>query len=314
MDALVCKGYQQAALFICKLRGGSQPILVEGTNGLLYVLKFNDNLQGPQVPFNEVAGAELFRAFHLPVAQWEPLLITGSFLDANPGCWPLIGPDRCRPQTGLCFASRFLGDPVRRLIEVLPGSSLSRIRNRASFWLAWLLDVCCDHADNRQAIFSEDSKGWLHASFIDSGHLLRGAHGDRKPNIWSSRYLDPRIYEGMRATDATTCRRTIDAFNPDRAHARILNMPRDWMSPPAVRALNHSLDRLADRLLARAIWEMLLDSSTLYARTPESEFGCNAHENLSDTSHGAIPQPGVPASCEAKPRRMLPQHCLPALA
>ena len=298
MGALTGKKYQRAALFICKLRGGSQPILVEGANGLLYVLKFNDNQQGPQVPFNEVAGAEIFRAFRLPVAEWEPLLVTGSFLDANPDCWPLIESEPCRPQAGLCFAARFLGAPVRPLLEVLPGSSLSRIRNRSSFWLAWLLDVCCDHADNRQAIFSADSEGWLHAFFVDSGHLLRGAHGDRKPNIWSSRYLDRRIYEDISRKDATIFRRTIEGFNAERTRARILAMPQDWISPLAVRALSGSLDRLADRLLAIAIWEMLLNS-----RTPENE-----------TVHQRLPQSEIPAAREEESPLLLPQHRLTALA
>lgn len=307
MSALRGKKYQQAALFICKLRGGSQPILVEGTNGLLYVLKFSDNLQGPQVLFNEVAGAELFRAFRLPVAQWEPLLITGSFLDANPECWPLIGPEPCRPQPGLCFASRFLGTPGRPLLEVLPGSSLSRIRNRTSFWLAWLLDVCCDHTDNRQAIFSQDSEGWLHASFIDSGHLLRGAHGDRKPNIWSSRYLDPRVYENISATDAPLDRHIIASFDADQARARILAMPQDWMSPPAVRVLTHSLNRLGDRLLVRAVWEILLDSRML-----DSETARGAQRSEDNT--GAPPQPAEQTSCEVEPCLLLPQHGLAALA
>jgi hypothetical protein len=88
-----------AAKFVCNLRGGSQPILVEASDGLLYVAKFTDNLQGPNLPFNESIGSELYRACGLAVPLWKPLLVTDDFLDQNPGCWLQTAAGRLRPDS-----------------------------------------------------------------------------------------------------------------------------------------------------------------------------------------------------------------------
>src|SRR5580658_9861927 len=121
----------QAAHFVCKLRGGSQPILVEGTNGLHYVLKFMNNPQGLNVLFNEAAGVELFGAHGLPVPRWEPVTVTDSFIDRNRECWIESPEGSLRPQAGLCFASAFLASAGKRLLGILPGTSFGRVRNRS---------------------------------------------------------------------------------------------------------------------------------------------------------------------------------------
>jgi len=296
MGALVGGDCQRAALFICKLRGGSQPILVEGTNGVLYVLKFSDNPQGPNVPFNEVAGAELFHACGLPVPGWDPLLLTDEFIDSNRDCWPVVEAEPRRPRAGLCFASRFLGSQNQQLIEILPGSAFNRIRNRAHFWLAWFIDICCEHIDNRQAIFLRDSEGWLHASFIDSGHLLSGARGDSKPNFWSPRYLDPRIYNGISSLDIAKYRRVLFTLNADAVFARILEMPQDWQLPSAVAALTRCLSRIANRQFANVIWEMLQKECT-----PGSETGRDGHQVEAGDEGRALLQLGIPARRREEP-------------
>src|SRR5580698_1050275 len=103
------------------LRGGSQPILAHATDGLVYVVKFANNLQGPNLLFNESAGYELYRACGLPVPDWTPLWVTDSFLDGNRDCWMQTPEGRLRPSSGLCFGSLFLGQKGDRLFEIVPG-------------------------------------------------------------------------------------------------------------------------------------------------------------------------------------------------
>jgi hypothetical protein len=188
------KDFALATQYIRKLRGGSQPILVQASDGLLYVVKFTNNLQGPNVPFNESIGTELYRACGLAVPSWKPVLVTNSFLDKNPDCWMQTPAGRLRPDSGLCFGSRFLGGDGIRLLEILPGTSFERVRDRKNFWLAWLIDICAEHVDNRQAVFVEDSDGSLDPSFFDMGHLFGGPKADQAKHFRASRYLDPRIY------------------------------------------------------------------------------------------------------------------------
>jgi hypothetical protein len=94
------------------LNGGSQPILAQASNGLFYVVKFINNLQGPNLLFNESIGSELYRACGLSVPSWEPLIVSESFIESNPGCWMQTPEGRRRPASGLCFGSRFSSGKV----------------------------------------------------------------------------------------------------------------------------------------------------------------------------------------------------------
>ncbi|MFP5208233.1 MAG: hypothetical protein ACLGRW_02975 [Acidobacteriota bacterium] len=264
------KSFARAERFICKLRGGSQPILVEDTDGLLYVLKFASNLQGANVPFNESVGSDLFKACGLAVAPWKSVLVTNSFLDRNPGCW-IETPDGVhRPDTGLCFGSRFLGTRGKRLREILPGTSYKRISNRISFWLAWLIDVCCDHADNRQAVFHEDTREMLHAYFIDMGHLFGGPKGEERPCFLASRYLDPRIYVDITSKEAAEILRTIGSLNSCKLWRRAQALPPEWRSASAARALQQSFDRLGNRDWVKMTLEVILDSRLQRGKSGQS--------------------------------------------
>ncbi len=55
--------------YVRNLRGGSQPILARASDGFLYVVKFANNLQGPNLLFNESAGSELYLACGLPIPE-----------------------------------------------------------------------------------------------------------------------------------------------------------------------------------------------------------------------------------------------------
>ena len=131
----------------------------------------------------------------------SPLDQSTECIERAPGLGSMVAdiPERrLRPASGLCFGSRFLGGNDKRLLEVLPGSSFKLVRIRVSFWLAWLIDVCADHVDNRQAIFVEYAGGWLDAHFIDHGHLFGGPGRTRRAtfalpailiDVFTARYL-----------------------------------------------------------------------------------------------------------------------------
>jgi len=252
------EGFVVARGFVRKLRGGSQPILVEGTDNCLYVLKFNNNMQGNHLPFNESAGTELYKACGLAVPEWKPLFVSDGFLDRNPGCWMETSEGLRRPEAGLCFASCFLGRPGTRLLEILPGTSHQKVRNRMSFWLAWLLDVCSDHTDNRQAIFEQGADGKLDACFIDMGNMFGGPKGDLEALPIASRYLDPRIYADIPIHAATDLLNFVHALNLSKLRRRVLALPEDWKVSSALQRFDQSFDRLQNRDLLREYLETIL--------------------------------------------------------
>jgi len=246
--------------YIRNLRGGSQPILALASDGFLYVVKFLNNPQGPNVLFNEIAGSELYRACGLAVPEWRSLLLSDSFIDKNPESWMQTPEGRLRPTAGLCFGSRFMEGDGKRLIEFLPRSSFTRVRNRTSFWLAWLIDVCAEHTDNRQAIFVEDAEGWLDARFVDHGHLFGGPKAVQKKSFLASRYLDPRIYEGVSSEDRLGFMESIRALDSDKLWQRIEATPVDWRQASAFDGFARSLERLSKSFLVQNVLDTIIDA------------------------------------------------------
>jgi len=254
------KDFALVTKFMRNLRGGSQPILVQASDGLFYVAKFTNNLQGPNISFNEGIGSELYRACGLAVPAWKPLLLTDSFLDRNPDCWMQDQDGPLRPASGLCFGSRFLGGDDSHLLEVLPGTSLGRVSNRKSFWLAWMIDICAGHTDNRQALFLEEASGWLAAFFVDHGHLFCSPYGNGRRHFLASRYLDPRIYQSVSSQNLLDCQSVAASLDIDRLWGVVDALPEEWRTPSALDSFAQCLSRLSTPRLLQGVLDAMLDA------------------------------------------------------
>jgi hypothetical protein len=243
----MCSDLPVSTFFFRKLRGGSQPILVQASDRSFYVVKLPRNLQGPNLLFNESAGSELYHALRIPTPDWTPLLVTDDFLDRNPGCWfaSLKGP--VRPHAGLAFASPFLGTGRHPAMDILPQISHALIEDRLNLWVAWIIDVCSHHADNRQALFTETDHATLTCTFIDFGHMFGGPEGLDDPLPAASRYLDWRIYPQMVTEELCKVTNVVKGFNADRLWHRVAHLPEEWKTIPALRAFNHALHCLSSQ-------------------------------------------------------------------
>lgn len=273
--------------YVRNLRGGSQPILAQASDGQLYVIKFANNLQGPNLLFNESAGSELYRACGLPVPEWTPLWISDSFLDRNPDCWMQTEEGRLRPASGLCLGSRFLGEDGKRLFEILPGPMFKRVRNQVSFWLAWLIDVCAEHVDNRQAIFIEDAEGWLDAYFVDHGHLFGGPNAELKRHFSSSRYLDQRIYGQVSSETLLGFQNILHALDADTLRKRIEAIPAEWSHASAREGFERCLQRLKTPSLLLQVVETIVTDIERRAETVSGIAGGQQQ------FHFAVQHPGL---------------------
>jgi hypothetical protein len=156
-----------------------------------------------------------------------------------------------------------------RPFEILPRTSFERVHNPANFWLAWLVDVCAEHVDNRQAIFIEDAIGWLKTSFIDFGHFFGGPKADLKKHFRASRYLDSRIYGQVSSEALLVFRNVIRALDTDKLYLRIASIPAEWRYASAVDGFDRCLERLANPLLVQNVLETIVDD---IERKPESRF------------------------------------------
>lgn len=184
-----------AVHFIRKMRGGSQPALIRCNDEKLYVVKFFNNQQGPNVLANEVLGNELLNAFNLPTPKWKPVFISNFFIRENPeasfetqfGSFPI--------ESGLHFGSEFLGgEHTGQVYEWLPSAFRNRMVNPEDFLGIHIFDVWANHCDHRQSLFATgDSNASIRAVFIDNGHLFGGPGWKLQRRQGESLYLDRRL-------------------------------------------------------------------------------------------------------------------------
>lgn len=255
-----------ATRFIRKLRGSSQPILVGASDGRKYVIKFPNNLQGPNVLCNEALGTELYSAIGLPVPAWAPITISERFIAANPEC-RLEGPHGwVEPEAGLCFGSALIGDSVGSPLEILPGTFWARLSNRSDFWLAWIVDLCADHWDNRQAVFLQDC-GVLSAVFIDHGHMFGGPDGRHKTPLLGPRHLDHRVYTSLDKEARMNLLRICGNLITEELLKKAAMIPDTWATDSAIQNYLGCVDRLS-----RAdIWEKSLQTILASVECPHAK-------------------------------------------
>jgi hypothetical protein len=227
---------------------------------MLYVVKFSNNLQGANLLFNECAGSELYRACGLAVPSWKALLVSDSFLERNRDCWMRSSEGYIRPTSGLCFGSHFLGGDGVHLQEILPKTDFKRVNNCTSFWLAWLIDICAEHVDNRQVVFRKTGSGWLDAFFIDHGHLFGGPKGVLRRHFQASRYLDPRIYGSVSSRQLLVFQKVLRCMDRDKLWRAIQTMPDHWKTRSALDGLDRCLCRLSTAKLLQNIVDTMVEA------------------------------------------------------
>jgi len=241
------------------MRGGSQANLVLADDGCFYVVKVQDNLQGPNLLFNESAGYELYRSFGLKTPNWQTLQLSESFIEKNRAFWIHDLHDSRPPKPGLCFGSQFLGLEGIRTLEILPARSHKLIQNRADFWLAWVIDACAEHADNRQALFTEDTNSLLYATFLDHGSMFRGADGKSRHNIRASRYLDHRIYPDLTLMQQREIESHFANLDTEALLERIKALPEAWKTSSALQNFEQTLNCLSSGTLVRNLLQTMFD-------------------------------------------------------
>ncbi len=239
------EGPARTTHFIRRLRGRSQAILALASDGLQWVVKFGENPRGPQVLFSESMGSELYEAAGLPCPLWRPVFIPDSFLDRYPDCWMETSGRRMRPEAGIAFGSLYLGQDEREIFELLPGNRLRTVANASDFWLAWLLDVCACHKDNRQAIFERTRNCAYRAHFIDHGSMFGGPSGRANPGYEGCRYLDKRVYPCISSEVVEYLVRTVLQIDSDRVWATLTHLPSSWKMPEGISQLKECLERLS---------------------------------------------------------------------
>jgi hypothetical protein len=234
------------------LRGKSRPILVQGSDGHTYVLKHYFNPQTTNQAFNEGAGTELYRAYGLSVPQWQPLFLSDELIRMNPELWN-------SGTSGVCFGSRFLPESGRLCYEIFPSSHKAMIRNRSSFWLAWLIDVCCHHSANRKVIFQEKQNQSFEAFFIDHDQMFNGFRGNDEPGAFVSRNLSLGLCSEINPEEIREITRKVLAVDTNLVWSRVHALPQSWETRSALKVFSETLDRLSTERVVEDLLAKLAD-------------------------------------------------------
>ncbi len=158
---------------IRKLRGGSQPHLMQVSDGSYYVVKLQGNPQGTKVLANELLASRIAERIGLPVPRAEIVYLPEEIaaeinFETPEGKLPVCSGIHCGLRIVIC--------PLKgRMYEVLPSSELRKIRNRTDLVGAELFDFWTRNLDQRQQIYwRRCAEKKFSVCFIDNGHCFGG--------------------------------------------------------------------------------------------------------------------------------------------
>ena len=189
----------QAVQHIRRMRGGAQGQLMLGSDGNLWVVKFQNNPQHVRVLANEMLATRLAASVGLPVpepavVEVSPWLVEHTAdLDMDMGKYR----EPCRP--GLQFGARYVGGLMPgQVMDYLPEEQLKEIRNPEEFAGMLALDKWTGNVNGRQAVFVRKAREKRYSAvFIDQGYCFHA--GEWKFEDVPLRGIYPRnqVYRGV---------------------------------------------------------------------------------------------------------------------
>ncbi len=189
----------QAVQHIRRMRGGAQGHLMLGSDGNLWVVKFQNNPQHVRVLANEMLATRLAASVGLPVpepavVEVSPWLVEHTAdLDLDMGKYR----EPCRP--GLQFGARYVGGLMPgQVMDYLPEEQLKEIRNPEEFAGMLALDKWTGNINGRQAVFVRKAREKRYSAvFIDQGYCFHA--GEWKFEDVPLRGIYPRnqVYLGV---------------------------------------------------------------------------------------------------------------------
>ncbi len=230
--------------FVRKMNGSAQSILVEDHDRKLWVVKFKNDLQGPNALANDLIGSKLCRALGLPVPEHKIIFVDSAFCKDG-RVWfktPLGG---CPGEPGFHFASRYVPEATgKEAFEMIPSALRSSVRNVPECLGMFLFDVWALHTDSRQALFTSRDDGF-YPTFFDHSHLFGGPHGNVSTFAVDGRMLQRlalRSYQQSSLHEAWIVK--MEKILPTALKQAVVETPDDWY-PGDVKLLSAMLlDRL----------------------------------------------------------------------
>lgn len=182
------------------------------SNGLYYVVKFQNNPRGVRTLANGLFGSLLAKRLGLPVADsaviWVDEALIGLSTELNGG----IGTKSKFPrrQSGLSLGSRYPATDDENgvaicstVFDLLPVETLRNLRNLSDFRGMLVFDKWTCNSDDRQAVFVRNpDDGSYSAKMIDQGMCFNGQEWDFRDCVSLGLYYPSAVYESVTSVDA----------------------------------------------------------------------------------------------------------------
>jgi len=156
------------------MRGGAQSHLMLGSDGHLYVVKFQNNPQHLRVLANELFATRLAESIGLAVPATEGIEVSEWLVENTPELYVDLGRQQERCRAGLQFGSRYIGGLMPgHVVDYLAEEQLIAVRNLHEFAGMLVLDRWTCNSNGRQAVFHRKPRERKYtATFVDQGYCF----------------------------------------------------------------------------------------------------------------------------------------------
>lgn len=269
----------RARRWLRRMKGGSQPHLVEADDGHFYVVKPRNNPQHPRILVNEWISGVFLRFLQIASPETAPVWISDEFLAASPELVIQRGRRHEPVSPGWHFGSRLPGDPSQMaLFDTLPNVLLAKVTNPRDLAGLIVFDRWVANADYRQLVFFRAAvaePGSARPGFvmwaIDHGFAFQGPNWSVKAAGRQGLHHANPHYESIRDWDHLEPWLTrIEGFPEDVADQALASMPREWLNPGEETELETMLEQLfrARSRIRHSVEDLLRTESALFPNWP----------------------------------------------
>jgi hypothetical protein len=186
------------------MRGGAQGHLMLGSDGHLYVVKFQNNPQHLRVLANELLATRLAEAVGLPVPATEVVEVGEWLIEHTPELRMQLGRSEVRCAAGLQFGSRYVGGLMPgQVVDFLPEEQLGEVRNLGEFAGMLVVDKWTGNSNGRQAVFHRGPREHRYtATFVDQGYCFHAGEWSFPDAPLRGVYAHNRVYAEVRGWES----------------------------------------------------------------------------------------------------------------
>lgn len=216
---------------IRRMRGGAQSHLMLGSDGHLYVVKFQNNPQHLRVLANELLATRLAEAVGLSVPATEVMDVSEWLIANTPGMQMQMGHSSERCAAGLQFGSRYVGGLMPgQVVDFLPEEQLGEVRNLEEFAGMLVIDKWTGNSNGRQAVFHRKPREKRYrATFVDQGYCFHAGEWSFPDAPLRGVYARNTVYAGVRGWESfAPWLQRVEKMEPEAIWAIAETVPPNW--------------------------------------------------------------------------------------